>query len=564
MTPQAPPSRRALIALLVVLAVLWFAGIGQRALINPDEGRYAEIAREMVVTGDWLTPRLNGLKYFEKPPLQYWVTAAAFSAFGIHEGTARLWPVLSTFLAVLFLGYVGLRLGGPRLGLYAAAALAGCAGFVINGHLLTLDGALGALLTVAFGAFVLAQRDGASPGECRRWMWLAWAAMAGATLSKGLIGVVIPGATLVLYSLATRDLAVWRRLHLVSGLAIYLVLTAPWFVAVSRANDEFIEFFFVNEHFRRYLTTEHRRVEPWWYFIPVFVAGMLPWLPVLGWGARRAWRDVPRAANGFSWRRFALVWAAFVFLFFSASGSKLPSYILPMFPVLSLVAAALLAGIEPATLVRITRPLVGAAAVLLAGVLFGYEPVVRRFVPDGDTLGPALAFGPWLKAAVAVATLGGVCTLVALRGPAPSVARRDVAVVATSLSMLAAVQIGIIGYDEFRTTRSSRDMLRAAAAAHGPFDAGIPFYHVHMYDQTVPFYLGRPTTFVAYRDEFALGQDAEPGKAIPDEAAWAELWKSLPQGYAMMPVADFDRFSAAGLPMRALARDGRRVIVSRQ
>src|SRR5512140_1932549 len=152
MTLQAPPSRRAIIALLLALALLWFAGIGQRALINPDEGRYAEIAREMVVTGDWLTPRLNGLKYFEKPPLQYWVTAAAFRAFGIHEWSARLWPVLSTFLAVLFLGVVGLRLGGPRLGLYAAAALAGCAGYVINGHLLTLDGGLAALLTVAFGA----------------------------------------------------------------------------------------------------------------------------------------------------------------------------------------------------------------------------------------------------------------------------------------------------------------------------------------------------------------------------------------------------------------------------
>ncbi len=124
MPDDAPLSRRALAALIVAFALVWFAGIDQRTLMHPDEGRYAEIAREMAASGDWLTPRLNGLKYFEKPPLQYWVTAAAFDAFGVHEWTARLWPVLSTFLATLFLGYVGLRLGGPALGLYAAAALA--------------------------------------------------------------------------------------------------------------------------------------------------------------------------------------------------------------------------------------------------------------------------------------------------------------------------------------------------------------------------------------------------------------------------------------------------------
>ena len=99
--------------------MVWFAGLDYRTLLHPDEGRYAEIPREMVVTGDWLSPRLNGLKYFEKPPLQSWVTALAYEAFGVHNWTARLWPALSTFLATLFLGYVGLRLGGPTVGLYS-------------------------------------------------------------------------------------------------------------------------------------------------------------------------------------------------------------------------------------------------------------------------------------------------------------------------------------------------------------------------------------------------------------------------------------------------------------
>ena len=113
------PSARALWALLIALAILWFATLDARRLVHPDEGRYAEIAREMAATGDWVTPRLNGLKYFEKPPLQYWLTAAAYRVFGVHEWTARLWPALAGFLGVLALGAAGYALGGVTLGAYA-------------------------------------------------------------------------------------------------------------------------------------------------------------------------------------------------------------------------------------------------------------------------------------------------------------------------------------------------------------------------------------------------------------------------------------------------------------
>src|SRR5688572_28281129 len=201
MSTDAPLSRRALAALIIVFVLVWFTGLEYRILIHPDEGRYAEIPREMALSGDWLTPRLNGLKYFEKPPLQYWMTALAYRAFGVHNWTARLWPALSTFLAALFLGYVGWQLGGAPLGIYTAAGLLSCVGYIINAHLLTLDGVLTSFLTVAFGALMLAQRDGVDKVTRRNWMWVCLAAMAGASLTKGLIGIVIPGATLVLYSL---------------------------------------------------------------------------------------------------------------------------------------------------------------------------------------------------------------------------------------------------------------------------------------------------------------------------------------------------------------------------
>jgi 4-amino-4-deoxy-L-arabinose transferase-like glycosyltransferase len=462
----------------------------------------------------------------------------------------------------LFLGYVGFRLGGTTLGLYATATLIGCGGYIMNSHLLTLDGALCAFLIVAFGAFVIAQARAVTPSAQRHWMWLAWAAMAGATLSKGLIGVVIPGASLVLYTLVTRDFALWRRLHLVSGTLIYLALAAPWFIAVSRANPEFFDFFFIHEHFTRYLTVEHRRVEPWWYFIPLLVLGMLPWTFVLVARIRSMWREAAPAANGFSWQRFAIVWAAFVFLFFSASGSKLASYILPAYPPLCLVAAWLIRDIDLQSFLRWTLPPTLLVVLLAIASAFAYEPIAEHWVTDATTLASAHGLAPWLTAALAAWAIGGIVASVAIaRGGASS---RTAAVLAMALSTLVCLQLGLLGYDNFRTTRSSRDILRAAEAANGPFANDAPFYHVHMYDQTTPFYLRRTTTFVSYRDEFALGQDAEPERAIADEAAWIALWDRLPKGYAMMPVNDYVRFSDQGVPMRSIARDARRVLVSRR
>jgi len=559
-----PLSRSALLALVALLAALWFSGLDYRTLMHPDEGRYAEIAREMAATGDWLTPRLNGFKYFEKPPLQYWATAAAFEGFGVGNGTARLWPALTTFAAALFIGFAGYRLAGPAAGLFAAAALAGSTGYVVAGHYLSLDGALSALLAVALGAFLVAQRDGTGAGERRAWMWVAWVAMAGATLSKGLIGIVIPGASLVAYTLLTRDFALWRRLHLVSGLALYVALAAPWFVAVARANPEFFQFFFVHEHFQRFLTTTHRRAGSWWYYAPYVVGGSLPWCFVLAWGARRMWRDGTPGDNGFSWQRFAVVWSAFIVLFFSASSSKLPAYIAPMFPALALLGGWLMVRFPAPTLFRLTVPLAVAAGAMLAVTLVLDEARLAALTGRRG-LGLVAAYLPWLRAAFAAVAIGTVLALLAFRR-ATEVARTT-GVLAIALSALVAAQLGLVGFDVFRPTRSAWDILAAGRAALAPqrdYDAAAPFYQVHLYDQTVPFYLGRTTTLVEYRDEMALGIDAEPHKAIPTEELWFPVWTALDRGYALILPEEYGDFVARGLPMRLLARDDRRVLVSRR
>ncbi len=560
--PRSSPflSNAALAALVAIVALVWFAGIGTRTLIHPDEGRYAEIAREMAATGDWLTPRLNGLKYFEKPPLQYWLTAGAFDAFGVGNATARLPTVASALAAALFIGFVGWRLGGAALGVSAGAVLAGSVGYVVGGHVLALDGLLTATLAMALGAFLLAQHDDATPREERAYMLLAWAAMAAATLTKGLIGVVIPGATLALYTVITRDVAPWRRLHLGWGLVVYVVLAAPWFVAVSIANPEFFQFFFIHEHFQRYLTTEHKRVGAWSYFVPLLVLGVLPWLTMLAWGAMRAWRDAKPGRNGFSWPRFAMVWAAFVFVFFSASSSKLPGYILPMFPALALVVGWLVTRTEARLLARLVAPLVALGALALAVLLFGSQPVLRRFAYPSGVPVEVAAYVDWLAAAMAVSVVGGAGALVAWYRRSNVLAGVGV----LALSTIVSVQLALIGFETIRTTRSGWDILQAARAASGPLAADAPFYQVRMYDQTVPFYLGRTTTVVEFRDELALGLDAEPDKGIASVADWIARWETQPQAYALTPVSEFEALAAQRVPMRVLARDARRVLVARR
>ena len=548
------------------LLVAWFSGIAVRKLQHPDEGRYAEIAREMATTGDWVTPRLNGLKYFEKPPFQSWAMAVAFRTLGVREWTARLVPALAGLLAVAIVGWTAARLAGPPAGIFAALALAGSFWHFAMSQLLTLDSVLSTWLAAALCAFLLAQRDGLRRAACRNWMLVAYAAAAGATLTKGLVGLVIPGATLVLYTLATRDAGPWKRLHALPGLAVYLLLTAPWFLLVSRDNAEFAQFFFIHEHFERFLTNEHRREGSWYYFVPMFLAGILPWLLVWTWTVTRSWRHAPAAANGFAWPKFCLVWALFVFAFFSLSGSKLPSYILPLFPALTLVLGWQLAQLAPRSLAFLTLPLAILASLLAIGVLVA----LAGFIPDlADANTPAevfRAFAPWIAAAVGALAAGAIAAYLMFRRGTDAAKSLGIAVLA--LCTVVGLQLGFVGYDAFRATRSAYDLVRDAAMAEGggssgPFDPRIPVYQVRTYDQTLPFYLGRTTTLVAYRDEMALGLDSEPDLGIATEAAWIPQWKALPKGYALIKLDDYAALVAQDVPMRVIARDLRRVLVAR-
>lgn len=537
----------AIVLYWTTLAMLWFATLGQRALIHPDEGRYAELSLGMLQSGDWITPRLNGILYFEKPVLQYWMGTLSFMGFGVNEFAARFWPALTGFLAVAAVGWTARRLWG--CGHYAALVLAGSFWVIGNSHFLNLDSGLMFFLTLVLCAFLVAQRDDATPSERRYGMWLAWAAMAGAVLSKGLVGVLIPGATLVLYSLIERQWRPWSRMQWVVGSGILLLLAVPWFWMVSARNPGFASFFFIHEHFARYLTNEAQREGPLWYFVPLLLIGFLPWTSLLPRLIRESWTC--RDGEQFRPERFLTIWAAFVFAFFSLSQSKLPSYILPLFPALALLLGRSLIRIDPDAL---KRHLWLPAAVW--GLLCCTYPLAGFFASPDLPL-PALRHFTFDVAAGGAVFL--LCAALAYRQLAK--ARTLLAIMLLTAGSLVATLSGIAGHDAFRTLKSSKTLVERIQPYLHP---DTPVFTIHnAYDQTLPFYLHRPVIQVDYQDEFAFGQNAEPDKASLTMDDFVARWESGHDALAVMDRRNFDDFKTRGLLMKPVYEDARRLVVAK-
>lgn len=542
--------------LLALVAWLWFGTLGYRHLIHPDEGRYAELARGMLASGDWVTPRLNGILYFEKPALQYWATAAAFAVFGVGEAGARLWPALTGALTVAALWWSARRVLGARPALLGACVLGGSVWWILNSHFINLDTGLASFMTLTLLGFWVAQRDEASVREQRLGMWIAWAGMGLAVLSKGLVGIVLPGAVLVAYSAIARDLRVWARMQWLPGLAILLAIAAPWFVLVSLRNPDFAHFFFIHEHFQRFTTTQHRRTGAWWYFAPVLAVGLLPWSTLLPGAVAAGWK---RISGRFQPGRLFIAWAVVIFAFFSLSGSKLPSYILPIFPALALLIGPRLAKLPARALGRhavgLTLVAGGAAAALLAAPHWF----------DRDTVEAAdLAYRRWIIAGCAAFAAGGAIAAFLAFGharrakAAPPSGAPVAAVIALALGSLVGSTLTILGHQNFAPLKSARTLVETI---RDRIDPQAPFYSIETHDQTLPFYLGRPVTLVAWTDEFATGIRIEPQRQVPTIEAFEALWRARPGAVAMMRRERHAAFERAGLPMRVIYQDAQRVVV---
>jgi 4-amino-4-deoxy-L-arabinose transferase-like glycosyltransferase len=519
------------------------ATLASRPLFNPDEGRYAEIPREMLAGGDWVIPHLNGLDYIEKPPLQFWATAAAYRLLGVSEFSARLYTALSALATVALIGFLAERLWGSGAGWRSAAVLSGMFMFVILGQLMTLDMSLSFWMTASLAGFLLAQQARSTE---RGWMLLAWAAAALGIMTKGLVAVAVPAAVLVIYSLWMRDFSPWRKLHLKLGLPLFLVLTVPWHWLAARRLSDFLQFFFVREHFARFLTPIAERQEPWWFFGWVFLAGTVPWtvpaLRVLVTG----WRT-PRGP--FSPTLFLWIWVVFVCVFFSISDSKLMPYILPAMP-----ALAVLIGTQ--SLPTLKRDLLMTSIVTGGfGLAFGAASfMLPRLIPASPSRPYFLLLAKPAREVAVLLLLSGLFVWVYRVRDATRAAAvlgvgwcLAVLLLVRTASLLAPIYSGV-----------------GLAAALPVADRSAPLYSIRTYDQSLTFYLQRSVMLVGYRGELDYGLRKAPDREIADIDEFLTTWNSQSKAYAVMDKRTFDTFRERGVPMRSVGENVSHVLVSRQ
>lgn len=533
---------------VIIFALLWFGTLNYRHLIPSDEGRYAEMAREMLLTGDWITPRYNGYKYFEKPPLQIWATAATFQFFGIGEWQARLWSGLTGFFTILLIGFTGSRIFNARAGWLAAIVLASSPMWIISGHFNSLDMGLSAFLVAALCSLLLAQ-NAQSKTQLRNWMWACWIFMALATLSKGLIGGAIPAMVFVAYSISAWDWKIWTRLKLISGIAIYLIITAPWFVMVALRNPEFLEFFFIHEHLQRFTQDAHSRTGPIYYFVPLLLIGILPWVFQIPGAIAQAWQERQR---GFSSGWLLVCWFAVIFTFFSISQSKLPGYIIPIFPALALLIGNRLdriLGDTNSLTLSWKLQMIGFAVLGCSGFFFLSE-ISQQARPD--EIDAYAQYTHWVIAALIA--LVGFSLLAVIQAK-----RNGLASILNFASgfFLCAIIAGT-GHETLGRAVSGIDLANRVKASIPP---NVNLYSVRLLDHTMPFYLNRTMIMVEDPDELRFGVTAQPELWLPTLEDFITRWSEDLSAYAIMVPEQYDALQKIDFPMQEVDRDSRRVIV---
>ncbi|HEY5229189.1 MAG TPA: glycosyltransferase family 39 protein [Opitutaceae bacterium] len=550
--PAQAPWGRDLVLLTLLFGALLAWKLGSAPLANPDEGRYAEVPREMLATNDWVTPRLDGVPYFEKPPLVYWSVALCEKVLGPSEWSLRLTPSLFALGGILATYGAARRLYGRHAGIWSAVVLGTSLLYIALSRLLLLDMAVSVLMSATLFCFILAVREPA--GARRRWLYYGlYASAALATLSKGLIGFLLTGAVMFLWLVL---LGQWKRLrpmHLPTGIILFLAIAAPWHVLAAQRNPGWAHFYIIYEHWQRFTETGHARTAPFWFFVPIVLLGLFPWTGFLWHACRDAlgggWAR--RRVNAEAW--FLVIWAGFIFLFFSKSESKLIPYILPVFPPLAVLIGRWLAQ---------TLPLADAYDRMKPGLrVFGFLCGLLAAALCVVVLKPGLIHGadaaaalkPYAFIIAAFLCIGGLRALVPRGGGGSE--RAKGAVIAMTVTLVAMMGILAIARTTIQETTKpgTRELAEVARTLIAP---GEKVYHYHNYFQDFPYYSGREVGLVKYRDELEL-QFLDPAELkerfIGDEEFRRE-WDGPARVYAVARIRDTaELFTQPGFKYHILA-----------
>ena len=481
-----------IMGVLVTAMFLYFAGIGSYPLLDPDEGRYAEIPREMLESGDFITPQLNYVKYFEKPPLFYWITAGSMALFGQKEWAVRLVPAVAGLLTLLLIMGLGKRFFDARTGVMAAWIYLTSVIPTVLARLPIIDGVFSLILTATWGTWWLGYKVETKRSK-RIWYCTAWACLGLAVMTKGIAAIALTGLIVGGFIICRRDWYALLSFAWVPGLLIFAVIVVPWHWAVSAENPGFFHFYIVVQHFARLVSQEHAK--PFWFFIAIFPFGMLLWVafffPAVAKSFRKAFEVIrsPRTGRGEGEGiLFLVIWVLGVIGLFSVSSCKLIPYILPAYPAMALLMAHFVRG--QALMKR--SVLWGAAilAILLlvsAGILV---PVVMR--QDALSMAELL---PAIRVGQAGLIFGGILLLVSLF-------KRRLVPFATGFAMVLLFPAMLMVVPSVAKYRKVGGFIKAMPR---PLPQEIRIAEWRNYDQALSFYSGRRTILVDEIGELAYG-----------------------------------------------------------
>lgn len=422
---------------------LFFYGLGSFGLVGADEPRYAQVAREMLQRHDWITPTLGGKAWLEKPVLYYWQAEIAYGLFGVHDWAARIPSALDASLMVLAVYWFLRRLRGA-VALDGALMVASTAGVVGFAHAAATDMPLAAMFTIALLAWYAWWETRHRPLLAGFYFFLALA-----TLAKGPVAPLLAGAIIILFAMAARRSEIVLKTLWPPGMLLFFAVTLPWYVAVQTHNPEFFRVFILEHNFARFATNLYQHRQPFWFFVPVLLLSIVPWVLFVcagGWETLRAWwierRKLFDSEDALSF--FLILWLIVPVVFFSLSQSKLPGYILPAIPAGPILVAEYLRRHAdddlPVGLVVVHALL--ASALLVPAVMIQYVLLQHR-IPAGT--------GLIITTTVALVMAAGI--VMALRGEGGLRLLRTATLIPVVLAVAALIRIGAPAADQILSAR---------------------------------------------------------------------------------------------------------------
>jgi 4-amino-4-deoxy-L-arabinose transferase-like glycosyltransferase len=549
---------RITLPLLLLAALTFFAGLGRGAITDSDEAFYAESSREMVASGDWVTPYYNYEPRFQKPILYYWLTSATYLATGASEMGARLWAALAGVGLVLVTAACGRRWYDEATGLLAAAIVATNFGYFSIGRMALPDLPLTFCITLAIWAALVSTLE--QERSTRKFVMLAALGLGLGFLMKGPVGVIIPALVIVPVLMIERRSIGLNPADIVMGFLIMLAVALPWYVVMwARHGNEYLQSFFIGDNLERFATDRFNDPRPWWFYLPVVAGGLLPWTPLaLVWlgpitqfiRGRRSVRTVDLRL---------LLWAALPLIFYSLSVGKQPRYVLPVLPPLALLLASSIVertqewrGLDGVrSMPKRARPVIigslasGIFIVTLAVLLYRAQPLLINV--------------QWAYTATAALLIALAGVLVIMTAVSKNWRNAPVAIALASAVTLPAVQYGALSSGGDDTVRQMARLVQENRAAEEQVGT------MGVFVRNLVFYSGIRTTDVI-TDEQARDFLSQPDRALMVVPAETMDRLEHEQGLKVRRLAELSYFNEAGIRVRTLlrpdsARDLTRVVL---